>query len=300
MPDTATLDKPKYILTDGMSREEWLRWRQKGIGGSDAGGVLGLSMYSTPYDIWEQKIALIPISIEENERMEWGKRLEAMVAQAWEEKTGWKIRVDNKIRFHPEIPYLLVNLDRTIVAMDARGPGVLEVKTAGEWSQKEWEQGIPYFYYAQVQHELLVTGYKWGELAVLFGGNCFRRFSFEWDQVFIDKALPVYADFWLNYVIPKIPPSAMTNSDLSRKYPEGDPTYQIIASAFILSKIEEAGYIKSLALDYKKQQDAIYVQLKDAMGQAERLISEDGVILATYTGKNGKRTFRLKGEESNG
>ncbi|EKC56536.1 hypothetical protein OBE_11012, partial [human gut metagenome] len=34
------------------SREEWLQNRSKGIGASEAGTVLGLNPWETPYQLW--------------------------------------------------------------------------------------------------------------------------------------------------------------------------------------------------------------------------------------------------------
>jgi len=315
-----TTQVPKYVLTDEMSREEWLGFRQLGIGGSDAGAVLGLSDYRTQYDVWEDKIAPVPIEIPDNDRMEWGRRLEDTVAQAWQDKTGMEIRRDNKIRFHPTIPYLLVNLDRVIVAIDDRGPGVLEVKTADEWTMDSWEQGIPLYYYAQVQHELLVTGYKWGELAVLFGKHHFKRYDYVYDELFWETGLDVYVDFWVNHVMTKEPPECRTQSDLNKRYPWGEEGMEKHADAEMLKEIKEAEYMKELAAGMAKDRDKQYVKIKNFMGDAEFLVEVDEdtgqpVILATYKGtkpkpaeacpqcgcevrppsKHGSRRFNLKG-----
>jgi len=37
------------------TRQEWLQERRKGIGGSDAAAVLGLSKWKTPYALWLKK-----------------------------------------------------------------------------------------------------------------------------------------------------------------------------------------------------------------------------------------------------
>ena len=43
------------ISTADMSREEWLRLRKTGIGGSDAGAVCGLHPYSSPMKVFYDK-----------------------------------------------------------------------------------------------------------------------------------------------------------------------------------------------------------------------------------------------------
>lgn len=43
------------ISTAGLSREDWLRERRTGIGGSDAGAICGLNPYSSPMDVYLDK-----------------------------------------------------------------------------------------------------------------------------------------------------------------------------------------------------------------------------------------------------
>ena len=35
--------------------EEWLDWRKKGIGSSDAPIIMGVSPWKTPFELWEEK-----------------------------------------------------------------------------------------------------------------------------------------------------------------------------------------------------------------------------------------------------
>ena len=51
--------------TEGMPEAEWLEWRKKGIGGSDAGAVLGVSPYKTVRDVYCEKIGRVPDVTEE-------------------------------------------------------------------------------------------------------------------------------------------------------------------------------------------------------------------------------------------
>ena len=63
-------------LTSEMSRLEWLRYRQKGIGGSDAAAVLGLSRWKGPIDIWLSKTQEIMQDDGQSEAAYWGTVLE--------------------------------------------------------------------------------------------------------------------------------------------------------------------------------------------------------------------------------
>ena len=44
------------INTAAMTREDWLQERRRGIGGSEAAAILGLSPWATPLDVYLDKI----------------------------------------------------------------------------------------------------------------------------------------------------------------------------------------------------------------------------------------------------
>ena len=56
-----------YIDTKNMSHEEWLEQRRQGIGGSDAGAVIGVNKWRSPYTVYCDKLGKLP-PIEDNER----------------------------------------------------------------------------------------------------------------------------------------------------------------------------------------------------------------------------------------
>ena len=43
------------ISTLNMSRNEWLKLRKTGLGGSDAGAICGLNPYSSPMKVYQDK-----------------------------------------------------------------------------------------------------------------------------------------------------------------------------------------------------------------------------------------------------
>ena len=79
------------ISTVGMSHEEWLEYRNKTIGGSDASAILGMNNFASPYKVWAEKLGKLPPT-EDNEAMRIGRDLESYVAQRFTEKTGKKVR----------------------------------------------------------------------------------------------------------------------------------------------------------------------------------------------------------------
>lgn len=65
------------------NRKEWLKARQKGIGGSDAASILGISPWKTNVQLWEEKTGITePEDISEKEVVRFGKESEAAIPPA--------------------------------------------------------------------------------------------------------------------------------------------------------------------------------------------------------------------------
>ena len=72
------------VDTENLSREDWLSWRRRGIGGSDAAAVMGLSPFCTKRDLYYDKRDIRPVVDEEEGNWvakEVGHRLEELVAE---------------------------------------------------------------------------------------------------------------------------------------------------------------------------------------------------------------------------
>ena len=212
----------RLVNTKNMERDEWLEWRRKGIGGSDAAAVAGLSRYRTPIQVYMEKLGMIEPP-EENEAMYWGKKLEDVVAEEFSQRTGLKIRRRNAILLHPEYPFMLANVDRFIVD---KSEG-LECKTASAYKADEWDgDKIPWEYEIQCHHYMAVTGYNAWWIAVLIGGNRFVYKRIERDEEIINNLIKIESDFWNNHVLKQIPPdpdgSPASTELVKQLYPESN------------------------------------------------------------------------------
>ena len=88
------LDYQPLVLVDttDLPRDEWLAYRRKGIGGSDAAAVLGISPFMTARDLYYDKLGISAQSDEENwVAKEIGHLLEPLVANIFERRTGLKV-----------------------------------------------------------------------------------------------------------------------------------------------------------------------------------------------------------------
>jgi putative phage-type endonuclease len=245
--------------TKDMTRAEWLNYRKLGIGGSEIASILGVSPFSNAYAVWLQKTNTEDNSNFDNDAMYWGRKLEDIVADEFSVRTGLKIKRRNAILVHDKYDFLMANVDRLIIGAEEG----LEVKTAGEYAKTEWQDGnIPYHYYLQIQHYMLVTGYKHWWVAVLIGGNDFRYKKVERDEQTISLILEKCTDFWNNYVMTKTPPhDAKWVDDLYKLSTENTTT---IDTDDLIIKLEETkAEIKMLEKEAEQIENELKMQMKD-------------------------------------
>lgn len=190
------------IPTAGMSRQEWLKLRKEGIGGSDAGAICGLNPYSSPMSIYQDKTSP-EISEEDNEAMRQGRDLEDYTARRFMEATGLKVRRSNVMYKSAEHPFMLADVDRLVVGEDAG----LECKTASAYSADQWKDGrIPEHYVIQCLHYMVVTGKRSWYLAVVVLGREFKYVKLTWDEEMIRNLTEIEEAFWNGHVVPRIMP----------------------------------------------------------------------------------------------
>ena len=271
------------ISTKDMPREEWLEYRRLGIGGSDAGAIIGMNPYATPYSVWADKTGRLPEK-EDNEAMRQGRDFEDYVAKRFEEKSGKRVRRYNYMLMHEQHDFITANIDR-VVSGEYAG---LECKTTSILNLKKFKDGeFPDQYYAQCVHYLAVTGWDRWYLGVVILGVGFKIYMLtrkkddvcpDWceSMVYVDDgeiALLTGAEveFWKTYVEPdKAPPVdgfKPTTDALSAIYQGGD--YEIIA----LSEIDVIkGYldVKSDIKALEKAKESYEQALKAKLGDCER------------------------------
>lgn len=191
------------ISTKGMAREEWLKLRRTGIGGSDAGAICGLNPYSSPMTVYRDKTGDY-LEDEDNESMRQGRDLEDYVARRFCEETGLKVRRTHQMYRSEEHPFMLANVDRVIVGQDAG----LECKTANAYQADKWKDGkIPPHYLLQCLHYMAVTGKRTWYIAVVILGIGFQYRQIHWDDRVIQKLIAVERAFWTEHVLRGIMPT---------------------------------------------------------------------------------------------
>lgn len=187
------------VSTENLSNEEWLRWRQKGIGGSDVAPILGISKWSSAIDIWLSKTNQKHDDCVQNEAMIWGHILEPVIRDHFREVTGRKVIEVHAILQNEQHPYMIADIDG-LTEDDNGDPAVLECKCVSEYKRSEWETDIPVYYRTQVEHYLAVTGLSTAYVAALIGGNSFVIREVHADKEMQEMLVAVEADFWRKVV----------------------------------------------------------------------------------------------------
>lgn len=142
----------KTILS---SREEWLKHRMQGIGGSEISAVVGLNPYMSNVDLWELKTGAVePEDISDKPYIKYGTQAEPLLRELFKlDFPQYEVFYEENNSFrNSKFPWALASLDGWLRDENGR-VGVWECKTTNilQSMQKEkWNHQIPSNYYCQV------------------------------------------------------------------------------------------------------------------------------------------------------
>ena len=159
------------ILADPKTREEWLESRRQGIGGSDAGCIVGANPWKSARQLWKEKTgADKPDDISDKPAVKFGKEAEQHLLALFLLTYPQYTCEYHEFRMYANdrLPFIFATLDGELTDADGRR-GILEIKTttiqqAKQWF--EWDDCIPQHYYIQILHQLLAC--DWAEYVELF------------------------------------------------------------------------------------------------------------------------------------
>lgn len=198
--------------------EEWLEGRSHGIGGSEAGIVLGLNPWKSRLELWNEKVTKTRhLDPDAAMSLKIGNFLEPLIADEYSKMTGRKLEIRPQ-KIHPKYSFVLGNIDREIVDGTEglpKGPGILEIKTKGAWT--DWHgEDIPSYYVAQLQQYLEIYEYRWGSFAIFDLGTLkISCIDIERDDKLISNIIDEEIKFW-NLVEKKIPPTVDCSESCSK------------------------------------------------------------------------------------
>ena len=185
------------------NEDDWHTLREKRIGGSDIGAILGVNKYKSIIDVYIDKTE--GISFEGNESTYWGHIHESTIMKEFGKRH--KEFIVYQAPYSVIDDFLIANLDGVLKDKENGEYGVLEIKTTNAFNYKDWDGDVvPQYYYAQVQHYLMLTGYKFAYIAVLIGGNHYKDFKIERNEEDIELIRNKATEFYQENLLKKIPP----------------------------------------------------------------------------------------------
>lgn len=210
---------------------EWHAIRARHVGSSEIAALFDLADAEVPnymmrrFALWHVKAGNAPPPPVDAVRTGWGLRLEAVIAEAAAAECGWMVTKGGYVA-DPTTPGLGCSLDYVIASdPDEDGPGALETK-AVDWliHKRSWTDDEPPFHVLlQLQHQLAATGYTWGAVAALVGGNDLRIYRYKARPKLIGEIRRRVTEFWASVAENRPPPvdgSDSATAVLSSLYPE--------------------------------------------------------------------------------
>ena len=264
--------------------------RTKFLGASEAGAVLGISPYRTPFRVWQEKVGLVlpdPPGIPARA----GNALENLVLDLFQEETGKMVAYRQEEFEDDEYPFLKCHVDGV-----ANSGEIVEAKTTGSdkgWGEPGTDQ-IPQVYLAQVTVQMYLAGLRIAYVPVLIGREDFRIYKVERDEELEKMILPRLVKFWTENVEKKIAPPPVTLSDLYEAFPRHEAR-QVEASEEVFRAVRGLARVKEEIKALESMKEAHEKVILEAMGSADELVHE-GKVLATWRTQTAKRlnTSRLK------
>ena len=170
------------------------------VSSSEIAALFGLSPYNTPYQVWAYHARGVRIEADADERIEWGIRLQDDILAATAATRRWDVEPNDGDKFvrHADATVRAGATVDAFVRNHERGLGVVEAKNLDRliWLNDWTDTEAPAHIELQLQHQLLVTGARWGCIAALVGGNELKLYEREPRPKVHAAIIDQLAGFW--------------------------------------------------------------------------------------------------------
>ena len=170
---------------------EWLTWRHKGIGASDASTIMGENRFESPSSLLQQKRGPVVLDTFQNEAMVLGTKLEPEARKLYIATTGNEVRpvcVQSS-----KYDWFRASLDGLSTNHDM----VIEIKCgASSYRRVSQTRTIPSYYYGQVQHILAITGLDSLDFWCYWPDNPPVLLPVKRNESYIERLLSKELEFW--------------------------------------------------------------------------------------------------------
>jgi putative phage-type endonuclease len=273
--------------------------RSEFIGGSDVGAILGVSPWTTPFQLYQKKIgALVEEITPAKQRIfDRGHRwepivLEMLVDELRERGHEVEVLATNQRYTDPALPFLACELDAELL-IDGEETNA-EMKTANYFAAGAWgayySDDIPIYYAAQGMHGLMIKPRRRAVFAAVTGFDERPMVRFmDRDEETIAGIRSKEIEFW-ERIQNSNPPEPVDPEDVNWLY-QRDKGSSIEASDEIVEMVQYLKDKKASAKTQEGQIELLAARIKNFMGNNAVLLGPDGKPLATWkNNKNGIAT----------
>lgn len=264
--------------------------RRTYIGASDIAAIIGVSPYTSPIELWQQKVGLVEQDV--NDAMRMGSLLEDAVCQLYEQRTGYRTQRRNAPYINADHPFIQGHVDRIVVGEDGGMDSKVSLYAPG-YGDDGTDQ-VPPHVRTQMTVYMGLSGRSWWDVALLRDMRL-RVYRLQYDPELYAGLVAVAVDFWTENVLPGKPPAIDGTEEYRRflgaRYPS-DSGIEMVATPELALLCDELAGVRQDAKVLETRQTLIENRIKDAMGEASVLLSPAGKA----TWKRTKDSARIKWE----
>lgn len=246
------------------NRETFLLERKQGIGGSDVAGIMSLSPgWSSPLDVYNDKLNPIVVEEELSTDLKRGIRVEKYILQEYSENTNEVVETNLPPLVDKEYPFMRGNADARIV-----GKNVLVEAKSTKAPISMWNAGIPEYYRTQVAYYAMLADAERVDIPVLFNGWTYACFTYWRDYEFEARIKEAVINFWQNHIVKGIAPAPTTAEELQRAYPNIHEEKTIKADENIRQVVSQLQEASTRRKELEKLEQRLKTDIQVYMGDA--------------------------------
>lgn len=261
------------------NKGHWLELRQPNLNSTEVSALFGINPYLTLFELWHRKKDNLTVDFEGNERIDWGARLEKVIAKGIAEDEGWKIRKMDEYKYDPDLR-LGSSFDYQI-----GDNGHLEIKNVDAmifkdgWLVEDGQIEAPPHIEMQVQVEMAIGEFAFNYIGGLVGGNSVKLLKREPDEKVITAIYKKTAWFWNSILENKEPkPDFSRDADTIRRLysqAEAGKVLDVRGNADVQGWADKYKQLSAQKKEIETQIDEIKSHLIIFAGDSEKIIGDN-------------------------
>jgi len=285
------------------NRQAFLKRHGSGIGGSDVGPICGLDPYRTALDVYLEKIGMAEDRF--NPAMDAGIRLEPIIKDLFQETSGRQLK-RARFRRHKKHSWLIGHPDALVAGLDPAwkpgkpmanitdAPGVFEAKCLNMHTFKVVvDKGIRPTHQLQGQHYTLLCDLPYTTFGFLDRSRWqYVTVTVEADPDIQAQIIATCEAFWLNHVVPRIPPK-VEKVDWGIDLPTVEGIVEDRTDDEFREAVERIVEAKQMRKDAKTLEDLAIDHMKKVCGRIG--VFDNALACIHYKMRDGKTKFSKEG-----